>query len=112
MSQVLNNIENHKKIKKQLQHAKKRTQHHLATKFKTPISVVFTTRFTMDFTIFGKLVLSVKLMPHMFTFQFQEVTNKIHSSSILLVDNQAGISGLVSLMKNKKVYGLVMTEVN
>ena len=69
----------------------------------------------MDFIIFLKPVLSVKPIVHMFTFQFQKVMNKINSTSILLVDNQAGISGLVSLMRGflayKRVPGLVMTEV-
>ena len=100
----------HKKVKKLLQHAKKNTQHHLATKFKTPISDVYITKFRMDFTIFGKLVLSVKPIVHMFISQFQKITNKIYSTIILLVDNPAGISGLVSLMNYKKVSGLMMTE--
>ena len=65
----------------------------------------------MDFIIFLKPVLSVKPIVHMFTFQFQKVINKINSTSILLVDNQAGISGLVSLMNYKKVSGLLLTEV-
>ena len=100
----------HKKVKKLLQHAKKNTQHHLATKFKTPISDVYITKFRMDFTIFGRLVLSVKPIVHMFISQFQKITNKIYSTIILLVDNPAGISGLVSLMNYKKVSGLMMTE--
>ena len=65
----------------------------------------------MDFIIFLMPVLSVKPIVHMFISQFQKVTNKIYSTIILLVDNPAGISGLVSLMNYKKVYGLVMTEV-
>ena len=80
----------------------------MATGFKTPISGVFTTRFTMGFIIFLKPVLSVKPIVHMFTFQFQKVMNKMNSTSILLVDNQTGISGLVSLMNYKRVSGLVI----